>query len=164
MDAGLAVVLVEAPLDLQQTLTVPEDHWQACDASNTLKMGNAAGSTENVYDLTGANTSVSPLPAGFTARGIVALVFSCIAALLGLISIVWYVYFLYYIFSKPYSQRPFTCHLSGSNCCVLTGILGMAWHRLQRNNRQPMRGGKWIVIKISYILGIEYARHDPSAI
>ncbi|KAE8367391.1 Cupredoxin [Aspergillus caelatus] len=90
MDAGLAVVLVEAPLDLQQTLTIPEDHWQACDASNTLKRGNAAGNTEDFYDLTGANTSVSPLPVGFTARGIVALVFSCIAALLGLISIVWY--------------------------------------------------------------------------
>lgn len=98
MDAGLAVVLIEAPLDLQQTLAIPEDHWQACDASDTLKRGNAAGNTKDFYDLTGANTSVSPLPAGFTARGIVALVFSCIAAVLGLISIVWYVDLLYHVF------------------------------------------------------------------
>ena len=131
MDAGLAVVLIEAPLDLQQTLTIPDDHWQACDASNTLKEGNAAGNTKDFYDLTGANTSVPPLPAGFTARGIVALVFSCIAAILGLISIVWYVYFPYYIFLKPLYRRSFTCCLSWSSCCVLTGILGMAWHRLQ---------------------------------
>lgn len=31
-----------------------------------------------------------PLPAGFTARGIVALVFSCLAALLGMATITWY--------------------------------------------------------------------------
>jgi iron transport multicopper oxidase len=91
MDSGLAVVLVEAPIELQKTLTIPQDHWQACDASNTLKEGNAAGNTEDFYDLAGANTSVPPLPAGFTTRGIVALVFSCIAAVLGLVSIVWYV-------------------------------------------------------------------------
>ena len=40
--------------------------------------------------MTGANTSVPPLPDGFTARGIVALVFSVIAGLVGVAVIAWY--------------------------------------------------------------------------
>lgn len=82
--------MIEAPLDLQNSLTIPEDHYQVCRASNTQYAGNAAGHTQNVYNLKGANTMVAPLPDGFTAGGIVALVFSCIAGVLGLASIVWY--------------------------------------------------------------------------
>jgi len=54
--------------------------------------GNAAGNTENYLDLKGENRAVAALPAGFTARGIVALVFSCIAAVLGMATIAWYGY------------------------------------------------------------------------
>lgn len=54
-----------------------------------MTTGNAAGNTEDLYDLTGENKATPPLPEGFTSRGIVALVSSCIAAVLGLISIVW---------------------------------------------------------------------------
>ncbi|KAF2104574.1 iron transport multicopper oxidase FET3 [Rhizodiscina lignyota] len=87
---GLAVVMVEAPLDLQKSLKVPEDFIQACRDSNTPFEGNAAGNTKDVFDLTGENKSIAPLPAGFTARGIVALVFSCVSAFLGLAVIAWY--------------------------------------------------------------------------
>ena len=52
--------------------------------------GNAAGNTENYADLTGQNLSPKPLPSGFTARGIVALVFSCVAGLLGVAVVAWY--------------------------------------------------------------------------
>ncbi|GFF43313.1 iron transport multicopper oxidase FET3 [Aspergillus udagawae] len=90
MDSGLAATFIEAPLELQKTLKIPEDHYQVCEASGTLTAGNAAGNTEDLYDLTGQNASPAPLPAGFTAKGIVALVFSCIAAILGLLSIAWY--------------------------------------------------------------------------
>lgn len=89
MDAGLVASMIEAPLDLQKTVSIPKDHYQACRASNTLYAGNAAGNTRDLFDLAGANTMPPPLPAGFTAGGIVALVFSCIAAILGLASIVW---------------------------------------------------------------------------
>lgn len=41
-------------------------------------------------DLTGMNVQQKPLPAGFTARGIVALVFSAIAGVLGMIAITIY--------------------------------------------------------------------------
>ncbi|KAF9885646.1 hypothetical protein FE257_012737 [Aspergillus nanangensis] len=90
MDSGLVATMVEAPLDLQKTLSIPEDQHQVCAASKTPTSGNAAGNTVDLYDLTGENTSSPPLPAGFTPRGIVALVFSCVAALLGLASITWY--------------------------------------------------------------------------
>lgn len=90
MDSGLVATMIEAPLELQNSLTIPENHYQVCDASNTKYVGNAAGHTENVYDLSGSNTMVAPLPTSFTAGGIVALVFSCLAGVLGLASIIWY--------------------------------------------------------------------------
>lgn len=89
MDTGLAATFVEAPLDIQRTITIPEDHLQACNSGGVITAGNAAGNTEDLYDLTGENKAPPPLPEGFTPRGIVALVFSCIAAVLGMISIVW---------------------------------------------------------------------------
>lgn len=89
MDAGLATVMVEAPLYLQEHLTIPQNHYDVCAAAGTPTEGNAAGNTEDFFDLSGENKAVAPLPAGFTARGIVALVFSCVAAFLGLASIVW---------------------------------------------------------------------------
>jgi iron transport multicopper oxidase len=46
--------------------------------------------TQDWFDLSNANVSPAPLPAGFTARGIVALVFSFIAAFLGMGVICWY--------------------------------------------------------------------------
>ncbi|KAL4736471.1 Cupredoxin [Aspergillus similis] len=90
MDAGLAAVMVEAPLYLQEHLMIPQNHYDVCAAAGTPTEGNAAGNTEDFSDLSGENKAVAPLPAGFTARGIVALVFSCVAAFLGLASIIWY--------------------------------------------------------------------------
>ena len=81
--------MIEAPLDLQQSLTIPQNHIDNCKASNTLYEGNAAGNTIDVYNLEGQNEPVKPLPSGFTARGIVALVFSCIAAFIGMAVISW---------------------------------------------------------------------------
>lgn len=89
MDVGLAATMIEAPLELQKTLTVPDNHYHVCKIGGQPTAGNAAGNVKDVYDLTGANTPPPPLPAGFTSRGIVALVFSCIAAVAGLASIVW---------------------------------------------------------------------------
>lgn len=90
IDQGLVATMVEAPLELQKTLTIPQDFIAACEAGNVPYAGNAAGNTVNYLDLTGANTAPDPLPAGFTARGIVALTFSAICALLGLAVISWY--------------------------------------------------------------------------
>lgn len=89
MDQGLIATMVEAPLDVQKSLTLPQNHIDACVAGNVPHAGNAAANTENFLDLTGQNMAPGPLPAGFTPRGIVALTFSCVAALLGLAVISW---------------------------------------------------------------------------
>ncbi|KAK8170537.1 putative ferrooxidoreductase Fet3 [Phyllosticta citribraziliensis] len=90
LDAGLAMTFVEAPLAIQETVKIPQNHYDVCKASGELTAGNAAGNTVDLFDLTGENRSVDPLPAGFTTKGIVALVFSCIAAFLGMAAVAWY--------------------------------------------------------------------------
>lgn len=92
VDQGLIATMVEAPLSLQQSLTIPPDHLSACAAATVPVpvAGNAAANTVNHLDLTGANVAPKPLPAGFTPRGIVAMTFSAVAALLGLAVIVSY--------------------------------------------------------------------------
>lgn len=92
IDSGLTATMVEAPLELQQSLTVPADHFAACAANSppVATAGNAAGNTVNLLDLTGEPAPPARLPDGFTARGIVALVFSCLAGVLGVAVVAWY--------------------------------------------------------------------------
>lgn len=88
---GLAMVFIEAPVEVQQRTTVPDEHWAAGAAGNVSDKGNAAGNTEDLLlDLTGQNKQFAWLPAGFTARGTVTIVFSCISAVLGLGFITYY--------------------------------------------------------------------------
>lgn len=82
--------MVEAPEDLQAYLKIPEDHLQACKSQNIATAGNAAGRTDDLLNLEGATHPPARLPDGFTARGIVALVFSILAAFIGLAVISWY--------------------------------------------------------------------------
>ncbi|KAH6644676.1 Cupredoxin [Boeremia exigua] len=92
MASGLAITMIEAPLAIQIQLEgkIPQDHWDTCKAGNVPVAGNAAGNTVDLLDLQGQNESPGALPAGFTARGIVALVFSCLSAFLGMGVIGWY--------------------------------------------------------------------------
>uniref|UniRef100_A0A060SW95 ARAD1A02948p n=1 Tax=Blastobotrys adeninivorans TaxID=409370 RepID=A0A060SW95_BLAAD len=86
---GLAMVFVEAPEKLKD-MTLPQSHKDTCDAVGMPWKGNAAANDDDFLDLTGQNAQAPDLPAGFTARGIVALVFSCISAFLGMGMITWY--------------------------------------------------------------------------
>lgn len=91
VDSGLIATVIEAPLEIQaQNLAIPADHYDACRSSVTPFTGNAAGNTVDLTDMTGLALAPAPLPAGFTPRGIVALVFSCISAFLGMAVIGWY--------------------------------------------------------------------------
>ncbi|KAF3172319.1 hypothetical protein TWF106_004966 [Orbilia oligospora] len=90
IESGLIATFIEAPDVLQKTQTIPEDHLAICKAQSLPVVGNAAANAENYLDLTGQNLSPAPLPAGFTARGIVALVFSVIAAFIGIAVITLY--------------------------------------------------------------------------
>jgi iron transport multicopper oxidase len=90
--SGLIATLVEDPLGLQNQLAghIPTDHLDSCKAAGTPTEGNAAANTKDYLDLSGENKSPGTIPSGFTARGIVALVFSCVAAFLGMAVISWY--------------------------------------------------------------------------
>jgi iron transport multicopper oxidase len=101
--------MIEAPLDLQAEQTVPQDFYDLCSDQSLPYEGNAAGNTVDLLDLDGANKSVPPLPSGFTAKGYVALVFSVVAAVLGMISITRFgslslrykIHIYYYPFANP---------------------------------------------------------------
>lgn len=95
IDTGLVATMIEAPLDIQAQFpmgldSLPANHLQACKTQNQPYAGNAAGNTLDLMDLSGENLPPPPLPAGFTAKGIVALVFSCVSAFLGMAVIGWY--------------------------------------------------------------------------
>ncbi|KFY04044.1 hypothetical protein V490_00014 [Pseudogymnoascus sp. VKM F-3557] len=90
VDSGLIATMVEAPAEMQKSLTIPADHFRVCDASKTHIKGNAAGNTMDLLDLSGQNQPPNPLPEGFTAKGIIAMTFSVLAAILGVAVISWY--------------------------------------------------------------------------
>ncbi|KAL9048532.1 MAG: hypothetical protein Q9206_005983 [Seirophora lacunosa] len=103
--SGLMATMVEAPLELQQQLSlaqspyaspnasalaIPTSHIQACTKQDIPIAGNAAGNTEDLLNLEGENVPPARLPAGFEAKGIAALVFSVVAAFTGMAVIGWY--------------------------------------------------------------------------
>jgi iron transport multicopper oxidase len=90
LSAGLAMTFIDAPLQIQERVNVPQQHFDVCKAGGVPYVGNAAGNDKDLLDLTGQNAPPAPLPNGFTSRGIVALIFSVISALLGMGSIVVY--------------------------------------------------------------------------
>ncbi|GME93752.1 unnamed protein product [Ambrosiozyma monospora] len=73
---GLAMVLIEDPMSIQKFQSLDDAWYENCDSAGVQTEGNAAGNTNDFFDLTGENVQVKALPAGFTARGIVAMVFS----------------------------------------------------------------------------------------
>ncbi|KIX05409.1 uncharacterized protein Z518_06281 [Rhinocladiella mackenziei CBS 650.93] len=90
LSQGLGMLLIEAPLQIQRTTTIPQQHYDICRAAGVPFEGNAAANTEDLLNLDAQNKQPKFLPGGFTARGIVALVFSIISALLGMAFIVVY--------------------------------------------------------------------------
>ncbi|KAK6369278.1 uncharacterized protein PV06_08474 [Exophiala oligosperma] len=90
LEQGLAMVMIEAPDVIQKTHKIPQQQYDVCKAAGIPIEGNAAAKTENFLDLDGQPEQVGPIASGFTARGIVALVFSCISAVLGMAFITIY--------------------------------------------------------------------------
>ncbi|KAG0241356.1 multicopper oxidase-domain-containing protein [Mortierella sp. GBAus27b] len=88
LQAGLATTFIEAPEVMPSVVKVNPTHYDHCKALGIPFSGNAAGNEG--LDLNGANVGPNPLPGTFTGKGIVALVFTIIAALLGLGTVIWY--------------------------------------------------------------------------
>lgn len=90
LSQGLAMVFIEAPDAIQQTHHIPQQHYDVCRAAGVPIEGNAAADIQNPLDLSSQNIQQPALPGGFTARGIVAFVFSCISAFCGMAFIIVY--------------------------------------------------------------------------
>ncbi|KAE8442783.1 hypothetical protein EG329_002871 [Mollisiaceae sp. DMI_Dod_QoI] len=90
LSQGLGLLFIEAPTQIQERLSIPQQHYDVCQAAGVPHTGNAAANTEDFLDLKGQNVQPAFLPGGFTSRGIVALVFSCISAFLGIVFLVVY--------------------------------------------------------------------------
>ncbi|KAG0370212.1 Cupredoxin [Gamsiella multidivaricata] len=88
LQAGLATTFIEAPEIMSSILKIDPSHFEQCKALGIPYSGNAAGNEG--LDLTGANVGPGLLPGTFTGKGVVALVFTIIAALLGLGTVIWY--------------------------------------------------------------------------
>ncbi|RCK57686.1 Iron transport multicopper oxidase FET3 [Candida viswanathii] len=78
------------PETIQKNEHLLDYHKEICEKVGVPWEGNAAANSDNFLDLTGENVQRKRLPSGFTAKGIVALVFSCISAILGLATISYY--------------------------------------------------------------------------
>lgn len=84
---GLAIVMVEDPAGIRANETaLPEDWKDVCNSCGG-HVGNAANNSVDFFNLAGENVQVVNLPAGFTTKGIVALVFSCVSGVLGCVAI-----------------------------------------------------------------------------
>ncbi|KAI5956718.1 FET3 [Candida jiufengensis] len=92
LDQGLAIQLIEDPMGIQNSSTqqLTENHKQICSKVGVPIEGNAAGNSTDYLNLDGEHLQQKRLPTGFTPRGIVALVFSCLAGILGLVAIAFY--------------------------------------------------------------------------
>ncbi|KAH3899774.1 ferroxidase FET3 SCDLUD_004063 [Saccharomycodes ludwigii] len=89
---GLALVLVEAPDEIQNTASqqLTDNHIQVCKNIGVPYVGNAAGNSENFLDLTGQNVQQQTIPTGFTKKGIIAMTFTCFSGFLGMVSLATY--------------------------------------------------------------------------
>ncbi|KAF9151185.1 hypothetical protein BG015_006991 [Linnemannia schmuckeri] len=88
LQAGLANTIIEAPEVMSGVLTVDQTHLQHCTDLGLPFSGNAA--RNQGFDLTGQNVGSNLLSGTFTTKGIIALLFTVLSAVVGLATVVWY--------------------------------------------------------------------------
>ncbi|KAK4122896.1 multicopper oxidase [Parathielavia appendiculata] len=64
VQSGLMATFVEAPIEMQKTLTIPQDHLAVCEKAGVPTAGNAAGNSVDWLDLKGERTPPARLPEG----------------------------------------------------------------------------------------------------
>ncbi|KAH6618464.1 Cupredoxin [Boeremia exigua] len=89
--SGLIATFIEAPRALQAQ-RVPPAHLALCERNHppVLTAGNAAGNARDWEDLSGEPAPPGPLPEGFTAKGIFAILISALNACAMVGMIAWY--------------------------------------------------------------------------
>ncbi|KAI9202143.1 Cupredoxin [Polychytrium aggregatum] len=88
LEAGLAATFIEAPLEIQSRIAVPQELSNFCTNNGFKTSGNAMGN--NGTDLTGYQLTAQPLSGNFETKGIISLVVTIVVALLGLGTVVWF--------------------------------------------------------------------------
>ncbi|KNC99476.1 uncharacterized protein SPPG_05711 [Spizellomyces punctatus DAOM BR117] len=88
MEVGLVATLIEAPLEMQKTITPPSYVGSQCAALGKPISGNAAG--KQGLDLTGAPDGPHNLSGKFETKGIIALIGTIVSAVLGMSVVVWF--------------------------------------------------------------------------
>lgn len=90
--SGLIATFVEAPLEIQKTANIPSEHYDLCARNHPpiRTSGNAAGNDVDFLDLKGEPAPPALLPAGFTTKGIIALIISILNGLAMVAAIAWY--------------------------------------------------------------------------
>ncbi|KAK7036552.1 ferroxidase fet3 [Paramarasmius palmivorus] len=90
LDAGLALQLIEAPLEAQKlNSSIPQALFDNCANLGISTSGNAAGHS-SPDDLSGLPTGPFPLRLGWTPRAIGAMTGCVLAAVVGMLAVAWY--------------------------------------------------------------------------
>ncbi|KAJ3176106.1 ferroxidase fet3 [Geranomyces variabilis] len=89
MATGLFATFIEAPLEMQQSIKIPQVLYDQCNKLGTPSAGNAAGNLD-VLDMTGEVDGPNVISGGWDRVGKIALAFTILAALLGLATVVWF--------------------------------------------------------------------------
>ncbi|KAL0958079.1 hypothetical protein HGRIS_000255 [Hohenbuehelia grisea] len=89
LEVGLAIQLVEAPLEAQQRNHVPQVMYDHCKALNMPFSGNAAGFASTTQ-LDGLPLGPYPQNNGWHGKGIGAMFGCVLTAVIGMATVVWY--------------------------------------------------------------------------
>lgn len=90
LEQGLAAVFIEAPTVLQERESLGENALQICKSGNIPTEGNAAGHSDDWFNMEGLPTQPAPLPKGFTLKGYIAFAVSIMVGLWGVYTISQY--------------------------------------------------------------------------
>jgi len=89
LEVGLAVVLIEAPIEAQERDAIPQYFYDQCASQNIPTVGNAAGHTDP-NDLQGLPAGPFPQILGWRPRGIGAMAGCVLTAVIGMLTVTWY--------------------------------------------------------------------------
>ena len=73
LEVGLAMQFIEAPIQVQQRNTIPQNMYDSCKALNKLSSGNAAGHQNDPLDLQGLPLGPFHQNLGWHSKGIGAM-------------------------------------------------------------------------------------------
>ncbi len=90
MIQGLALTIVESPLEIQKQNKLTDNYNKVCEDSKIATSGNAAGNSKEFLDLRGENVQPAIIRGVFTLKGYIAITIATLFGLAGITSIAIY--------------------------------------------------------------------------